>query len=69
MRSLTIFPTISNEPTASALANRPDFQLPLVAIPAARKLWHVSEIPDHIETTLRIIGMNVSKVGIRVSLY
>jgi hypothetical protein len=36
--SLTLFPTISNEPTASTLANRPDFLLPRVAISAAREL-------------------------------
>lgn len=67
--SLTLFPTISNEPTTSTLAYRPDFLLGLVAISAARELWHVSEVPDHIEYTLRSIRMELSNIRIRVSLY
>jgi hypothetical protein len=67
--SLTLFPTISNEPTANTPANRPDFLLPLAAISAARELRHASENLDHIENTLCIIGMGLSKISIRVSLY
>jgi hypothetical protein len=67
--SLTLFPTISNEPTTSTLAYPPDFLLGLVAISAARELWHVSEVPDHIEYALRSIRMELSNIRIRVSLY
>ena len=67
--SLTFFPTISDEPTTSTLAYRPDFLLGLVAISAARELWHVSEVPDHIEYTLRSIGIELSNIRIRVILY